>query len=1057
LKSTRPASACRKRGFWRTCRVYFRRFRIAVWLLILALLGALLYLTQIGLPDFAKRPLLDNLRARGLDLQFSRLRLSWQHGIVAEKVRFGRADQPLSPELTVALVQLRLNYQALSQRQIQIDSLLLRQGRLVWPFADTNQAPRQLAVENIQTELRFLPDDEWALDSFTADFAGASIQLSGMLAHASAVREWKFLKTEQTEPVSAWEDRLQEFADILERIRFSAPPMLRVEVRGDARDLASFGARVLLNTPGADTPWGTVSLGRFTARLFPASTNGLSSAELSLEAEEARTRWAAGENLQLTARLASFESLTNLGNGDLTLCAGHIRTEWGGATNLQLTVRARAMEGQTNVISADLALWAGHVETKWGGATNAQFNAQWIHALTNPIPLGGHGKLYCRQVNADWGSARELELGVRLATSSAGPVSRADESWGEWARLEPYELDWDGRLDGVQARGVEAKYLICGGNWRPPELTVTNLQAELYERHLDAKGSLDVATRALSLRFTSDVDPHSLAPALSEDIRNALESVSWAEPPKLKGDLRLVLPAWTNREPDWRAEVQPTVQLRGELKLEHGGAYRAVEASAVQSQVAYSNLVWRLPDLTILRPEGTLEAALEADERTGDFHARVSSTLDPRIVRPLLDEDQQRGLDLLSFTNPPVIGGEVWGHAHELEQTSFKGRVALTNFIFRGQSASSLQTALQYTNRCLQFISPRIQRGAERMGADGVAADFTAQLVFLTNGFSTADPMVVAYAIGPHIARAIDAYRFKESPTAHVYGTVPMHGEDDADLHFDLDGGPFEWWRFRVRHIAGHVHWLGQRVTLTNIWADFYGGQALGAAQFHFNPGGQADYHFRVSATNALLGPLTKDLFALTNRLEGRLSGTLTVQDANTANLQTWDGHGNVNLRDGLIWEIPIFGIFSDVLNTMVPGLGNSRATAGTGTFGITKGIIRSEDLEIHSTGMRLQYRGTLDFEGQVHARVEVEPLRDTPVFGPVFNLFLWPVTKLFEYKVTGTLTAPKAEPASLVPKVMLWPLQLPLHPLRTLKGLLPEDLGSSPTNAPQLTAPKQN
>ena len=114
MKSELPAATRRKRGFWRTCRVYFRRFRITVWLLILALLGALLYLTQIGLPDFAKQPLLDNLRARGLDLQFSRLRLSWHHGIVAENVRFGRADEPLSPELTVAQVQVRLNHRALA-------------------------------------------------------------------------------------------------------------------------------------------------------------------------------------------------------------------------------------------------------------------------------------------------------------------------------------------------------------------------------------------------------------------------------------------------------------------------------------------------------------------------------------------------------------------------------------------------------------------------------------------------------------------------------------------------------------------------------------------------------------------------------------------------------------------------------------------------------------------------------------------------------------------------------------------------------------------------------
>src|SRR5690242_20363831 len=96
-----------KGGFWRTCRVCFRRLRICIWMLLLLVLASLLYINQIGLPGFVKTPLLDTLRARGLDLQFSRLRLRWDQGIVAEDVRFGPADQQLSPHLRVAEVQVR--------------------------------------------------------------------------------------------------------------------------------------------------------------------------------------------------------------------------------------------------------------------------------------------------------------------------------------------------------------------------------------------------------------------------------------------------------------------------------------------------------------------------------------------------------------------------------------------------------------------------------------------------------------------------------------------------------------------------------------------------------------------------------------------------------------------------------------------------------------------------------------------------------------------------------------------------------------------------------------
>src|SRR5713226_5532919 len=112
--------------FWRLCRIYFRRFRITAWLVILGLVGCLTYLNQVGLPNFVKGPLLAKLRERGIDLRFTRLRLRWYHGIVAENVRFGRADDPLGPQLTAAEVEVELNHRALAKLQVQADSLLVK-------------------------------------------------------------------------------------------------------------------------------------------------------------------------------------------------------------------------------------------------------------------------------------------------------------------------------------------------------------------------------------------------------------------------------------------------------------------------------------------------------------------------------------------------------------------------------------------------------------------------------------------------------------------------------------------------------------------------------------------------------------------------------------------------------------------------------------------------------------------------------------------------------------------------------------------------------------------
>ena len=76
---------------------------------------------------------------------------------------------------------------------------------------------------------------------------------------------------------------------------------------------------------------------------------------------------------------------------------------------------------------------------------------------------------------------------------------------------------------------------------------------------------------------------------------------------------------------------------------------------------------------------------------------------------------------------------------------------------------------------------------------------------------------------------------------------------------------------------------------------------------------------------------------------------------------------------------------------------------------------------------------GNVDFKGRVDARMEAELLREFPGFGRLLSLVLLPFTKIFEFKVTGTLADPQSEPLYL-PKFFM----LPFHPLRTLKELIP-------------------
>src|SRR5207302_8135115 len=121
-----------------------------------------------------------------------------------------------------------------------------------------------------------------------------------------------------------WQTQLQQLAETLERVHFSAPPELKLDVRGDAKDLQSLKVRLRVSAPGAETPWGILTHGLFTARVLPATNQSLAKAELRLSAGTNQTAWATASDLQITNFLTWMENETNPVNADFTASASRV-------------------------------------------------------------------------------------------------------------------------------------------------------------------------------------------------------------------------------------------------------------------------------------------------------------------------------------------------------------------------------------------------------------------------------------------------------------------------------------------------------------------------------------------------------------------------------------------------------------------------------------------------------------------------------------------------------------------------------------------------------------
>lgn len=993
-----------KNRFWRLCRVYFRRFRISIWIVTIIALSAVLYLNRVGLPDFVKRPLVNQLRESGIALEFAQLRWHWGDGFVAHNVGFGSMNDPAVPLLFAEKVQIKINGGALLRARLQVDSLELERGRLEWIPLNSNTPIRALSIENIHAQLRLLPGDQWRLDDLHARFAGADFVVSASVTNATAIQDWEFLKGTGAPPSTRWPERLQKLADTLEAISFPSPPELRLVLEGDARDLKSFGARLNLNAAHADTPWGKAETVEFVSRLYPSASNELSRAEIYLTAATAQTRWA-------------------------------------NTTNVNLQLRLVSLAPKPDTVDATLTLRATAAETPWATVGSTQLKARWVHAVTNPIPQSGSIEFSTDMVVTRWARAAGVQFNAAFAhaTNTIAP----DPSLDWWTNLLPYQLDWSADVRALKSERLEAEGIRSSGWWSAPDLVVTNLQANLYRGELNAGARLDIVTRKLAFDATSSFDLKQLVPFLTGAARDWSAKLSWNEPPHLRCAGALILPGWTEAQPDWSGQVLPTLQLAGEVAVTNW-AFEGIYANFLRTSFTSTNRFWHLPDFVLGRPDGRIEIEHTLNAETLDFYFKFHSTLDLTAARPLLPAPGQESLDLCEFAQPPVIEGELWGRGSDLDRLGFRGQLALTNFTFRELNLGAVVTQLNYTNRVIAFPELRAWRGTQTFTTPGLAADFNVMRVYVTNAYSTFDPAPMTRAMGTEIEEVMAPYHFIEPPTMRIDGYVHMSDPADADLLFEGMAGPFECLKFRVPRLTGRVHWLNNTLTVTNIQAEFYGGEAGGWARFFFPVEPGAKFTFTVNTTNTNLRLLMDDLTSPSDSLDGWFNMNLVVTDADTEQPLSWNGYGDAQLRDGLIWAIPIFGVLSKPLDAIMPGVGNSRVSKASGTFVITNSVIRSNDLEMNSPTLRLRYRGSVDFATQVNARVTAEPLRDTPVLGPVVNVALWPVTKLFQYKITGTLADPRPQPV-YVPRILLFPLA----PVKTIEDLFTPD-------APVIVAPPE-
>jgi hypothetical protein len=1034
--SGKPGSR-RRRLFFLT----FKWIRIAILLFVFVVIVLGLFLNHVGLPGWAENRILRRIEAYGWKVQFSRLRLRWYHGIVAEDLILQRTNTLTGPHLFLHSAEFRPNWSALAHLRLESEGVALKDGRLIWPLPGTNQAARTIQLDKLAGELVFRPNDIWELKFLESDGLNAHVRFRGEITNASVLREWSMTRPpgQPSTPAEHWHRLLSD----LEKIKFTTSPSAQIIFHGDARDWRGFSVQVRLNALDVNSPWGRGTNVTALARTIPPhGSNDPIRLSVAVGAEQAQTPWANASRLEL--RLEVEPALDHIFPTNAVLSAElrEARTQWGRARRLSIEARSEPLGSDASTRRTRVDLSGEQVETPWGDAGELAARIAGQHGPTNYLPARVETTLTAKQLGTRWLTSQwsHVELQAELPPLPQFNLGRSNFVWLDRLTNLPFQASV------TVSNGVALGYVVDRASttidWRDP---AGHLTTDLAAGEATLVAQIDVDARTREIRFTNatTAQPAAFARFLSTDAQRWLAHFDSLRTPSFSAQGRFTVPSWQNWTTNTPAEIWPTVEMRGQLEAP-SASFDGLELVHTSVPFAVTNRVWDSKQLRLVRPEGELRVQARANETNGEFQIDLVSSLNPLTLQPILTNAEPvfRWFELKG--EAPALEAQFSGNWHDWSTLAGTANVRLTNFVFRGVPIDSATARLTYRDQWLGILHPVVLRpGGERGVADGLAIDLREPRLYLTNATGRLTPLAIGQMIGPITKRTIEPYVFELPPNARVEGSIPLGRTNRGTeyMRFEIDGGRFDWNVLHFDRLKGTVIWQGEYLTLTNMSGLWRGGIMEGWAFFNFDaPRGGSMAYDATFAGNSLKSIVTDFQRGRTNRLEGSLSGRLRVTQADVNDLNSWDGYGFLNMHEGLIWDIPLFGLLSPILNTVKPGLGNSRAKEGRATFTMTNSVVHSQNLEIVANTTRLRYQGKVDFEGNVTARVEADLMREFPGIGRLISTVFWPVTEILKYSVTGTLDKPKLEPVNAVSRMLTKFIALPFMPFKALNEILTPD-----------------
>src|SRR4029078_6468123 len=159
--------------------------------------------------------------------------------------------------------------------------------------------------------------------------------------------------------------------------------------------------------------------------------------------------------------------------------------------------------------------------------------------------------------------------------------------------------------------------------------------------------------------------------------------------------------------------------------------------------------------------------------------------------------------------------------------------------------------------------------------------------------------------------------------------------------------------------ISARLLFTNDHLQISDLRADLLAGTLRGNADISL---ARNDPRYRASVSVSEINfPRLTDLYFNYKTALGLLRGTYDFNGIGN-DWRTMRGKGKVEVSNGDVFAIPIFGPLSGILNKIVPGSGYSIARNATAGFTIENGVIHTDDFEAAGSLFSMLGHGDVHF-----------------------------------------------------------------------------------------------